>query len=123
MGLAPMDYSQLNDAQLRSAIRFAEKHVRSIEEGRIELLHAYQNEIEAMRRHLFDRLLRRMITVAEPLSDEQRRDLSLALDQRRMQPNQIATMIRSLTYGRTDQLDEITEIEAIALLLRLKAES
>ena len=65
-----MDYSQLNDAELRSAIRFAEKHVASIEEGRAELLHAYQDEIDAMRRHLFDRLLRRMLTAEFRLKAE-----------------------------------------------------
>jgi hypothetical protein len=117
------DYSQLSDEQLRSAIRFAEKHLRSVEEDHVELLHAYQDEISAMRRHLVDRVLRRMITAAVPLSEEQRRELVCALDQRRLQADEIAAVVRAATNGRTDRLDALTEIEAMALLLRLKREA
>jgi hypothetical protein len=46
------DYSQLNDEQLRSAIRFAEKHLRWVQEDHTALLRAYREEINAMRRHL-----------------------------------------------------------------------
>jgi hypothetical protein len=116
------DYAQLNDAQLRSAIRFAEKHMRSLEEGHVALLHAYQDEITAMRRHLLDRVLHRMITAADPLSEQQRRELLHALGQRRMQTKEIAATIRAVTKGRTEQLDALTEIEAMALLLQLERE-
>ena len=117
------DYSQLNDAQLRSAIRFAEKHLRSVEEDHVELLRAYRDEIDAMRRHLVDRVLRRMTTTALPVSEEQQRNLCRVLDQRRMQANEIAAMILAVTKGRTDRLDGLTEIEAMALLLRLEREA
>jgi hypothetical protein len=120
---SPADYSQLSDGQLRSAIRFAERHLRSVEEDHIELLRAYSDEINAMRRNLFDRMFRRMTTAAIPLSDEQRRDLSRALDQHHMQANDIAATIRAATDGRTDRIDALTEIEAMGLLLRLKRES
>jgi len=120
---SPADYSQLSDGQLRSAIRFAERHLRSVEEDHIELLRAYRDEINAMRRNLFDRMFRRMTTAAIPLSDEQRRDLSRALDQHHMQANDIAATIRAATDGRTDRIDALTEIEAMGLLLRLKRES
>jgi hypothetical protein len=113
------DYSQLNDAQLRSAIRFAEKHLRSVEEGHVELLRAYREEIEAMRRELLDRVLRRMTTAALPLSEEQQRDLQRTLDRRHMQADEIASVVRSATKGRADRLEALTEIEAMALLLRL----
>jgi hypothetical protein len=117
------DYSRLNDAQLRSAIRFAEKHLRCVEEDHVELLGAYRDEINAMRRHLFDRVLRRMITEAAPLADEQQRRLSQALQRHRVHPDAMTVLIRAATNGRTDQLDALTEIEAIALLLRLEREA
>ena len=53
------DYSQRNDEQLRSAIRFAEKLLRWVEEDHVTLLRAYREEIDAMRRHPIDRMLRR----------------------------------------------------------------
>jgi hypothetical protein len=117
------DYSQLNDAQLRSAIRFAEKHLRSVEENHVELLRAYRDEISAMRRHLFDRILRRLMTAAVPLTEEQRRNLCRELERRRMQADEIAAVIRSATNGRTDRLEALSEIEAMALLLRLEQEA
>jgi hypothetical protein len=55
------DYSQLSDGQLRAGIRFAEQHIRSVEEDHVELLRVYRDEVDAMRRHLLDRVLRRMI--------------------------------------------------------------
>jgi len=114
------DYSQLSDDQLQSAIRFAELHVRSVEESHVELLRVYRDEIGAMRRQLFDRVLRRLITAAVPLSEEQRLELRETLDQGHIQANEVAAMIRAVTCGRTDRLDTLTEVEAMALLLRLK---
>jgi hypothetical protein len=114
------DYSQLSDAQLRSGIRFAEQHIQSIEADHVELLRAYRDEVDAMRRHLLDRVLRRMVAATSSLSDQQRRDVRRALDRCRMQPDEIAAVVRAATYGRTDQLDALTEIEAMALLLRLE---
>ena len=73
------DYSQLNDEQLRSAIRFAEKHLCWVEEDHTTLLRAYREEIDAMRRHLIDRMLRRIVTGSAPLSDEQRERLKSRL--------------------------------------------
>jgi hypothetical protein len=116
------DYSQLSDDQLRSAIRFVERHIRLVEEDHIELLRAYRDEMDAMRRNLFDRMFRRMTTAALPLSEERQRDLGRALEQHRMQADDIAAAIRGATEGRTDRLDSLTEIEAMGLLLRLKRE-
>jgi hypothetical protein len=115
------DYSGLNDAQLRSAIRFAEKHLRCVEEDHVELLRAYRDEIAAMRRHLVDRVLRRMVNL-ERLSKEQRRTLHRAFDRRRMHAEDIAATIRLATNDRTDRLDALTQIEGTALLLRLERE-
>jgi hypothetical protein len=56
-----MDYSKLNDAQLQSAIRFAEEHLHSLEEDHLELLRVYRDEIDSMRRDLFERVLGRIV--------------------------------------------------------------
>jgi hypothetical protein len=113
------DYSQLDDEQLRSAIRFAEKHLRWIEEDHTALLLAYRGEIDAMRRHLIDRMLRRIITGSAPLSDERRRDLSRAFERRSMDASAISKAVRATSRGRVARVDALTEIEAMALLLRL----
>jgi hypothetical protein len=113
------DYSQLDDEQLRSAIRFAEKHLRWIEEDHTALLLAYRGEIDAMRRHLIDRMLRRIVTGSAPLSDEQRRDLSRAFERRSMDASEISKAVRATSRGRVACVDALTEIEAMALLLRL----
>jgi hypothetical protein len=113
------DYSQLDDDQLRSAIRFAEKHLRWIEEDHTTLLRAYSGEIDAMRSHLIDRMLRRIVTGSAPLSDEQRRDLYHAFERRAMDPTEITKAVRATSRGRVTRVDALTEIEAMALLLRL----
>lgn len=117
------DYSQLNDDQLRSAIRFAEKHLRWVEEDHVSLLRAYREEIDAMRRDLIDRMLRQMVTCSAPLSNEQRRDLRRAFERRAMDASEIANVIRAATRGRTAGVDALTEVEAMALLLRFGRES
>jgi hypothetical protein len=117
------DYSQLNDGQLRSAIRYAEKHLRWVEEDHVALLRAYRAEIDAMRRHLIDRMLTQMVTSSAPLSDEQKRDLSHAFERRAMDASEIAVVVRAASRGRVGHVDALTEIEAMALLLRLGREA
>lgn len=117
------DYSQLNDGQLRSAIRFAEKHLRWVEEDHVTLLRAYREEIEAMRRHLIDRMLRRIVTSSVPLSGEQQRDLRRAFERRAMDASEIAVAVHAASRGRVGHVDALTEIEAMALLLRLDREA
>lgn len=117
------DYSQLNDRQLRSAIRFAEKHLRWVEEDHVTLLRAYREEIDAMRRHLIDRMLRRMVTSSAPLSGEQQRDLNHAFERRAMDASEIVVVVRAASRGRAGHVDALTEIEAMALLLRLDRET
>jgi hypothetical protein len=119
----PFDYSQLNDGQLRSAIRFAENHLRGVEEDHVTLLRAYREEIDAMRRHLIDRMLRRIVTSSAPLSDEQQRNLSHAFERRAMDASEIAVVVRAVSRGRVGHVDALTEIEAMALLLRLDREA
>lgn len=118
----PHDYSQLNDEQIRSAIRFIEKRLRWVQEEHAELTRAYRHEIDAMRRHLIDRLLTRMIAGASPLSDGQRRDLNRAFERRAMKTDEVVRLVRAATKGRADQVGALTEIEAMALLLRLGQE-
>jgi hypothetical protein len=113
-------YSDLNDAQLRTAIRFAEKRLVCVEEDYVELRRAYRDEIDAMRGQLIDRLLRRMIAQAEPLSEEQRCELQRRFERRAMPTEQVAFLVRAASRGRTEQLEALTEIEAMALLLRLE---
>ncbi|HUA09474.1 MAG TPA: hypothetical protein VMA98_09380 [Candidatus Acidoferrales bacterium] len=119
----PGDYSQLSDEQLRSAIRFTEKRLRWTEEEHVELTRAYQGEIDAMRKHLFDRILSRMITGAAPISEEQRDDVTRALERAALPPEAVAQLIRATTKGRADQVTALNEIEAMALLLRLEREA
>ena len=97
------DYSQLNDEQLRSAIQFAEKHLRWVEEDHVMLLRAYREEIDAMRRHFIDRILRRIVTGSAPLSDERRRDLHRAFAQRSMDSIEMAKVVRAASRGRVDE--------------------
>lgn len=113
-------YSQLDDDQLRSAIQFAEKRVRGVEEDHVALLRAYREEISAMRRQLFDRVLSRLIAIGGPLTQAQSRTLQRAIERRGLLPNQIVFLIRATTKGRTERLDDLTEIEAMALRLRLE---
>lgn len=117
------DYSQLSDDQLRSAIRFAEKRVRGVEEDHVALLRAYHEEISAMRRHLFDRVLGRLIAVSGPPTRAQSRTLQRAIEKHGLLPNQVAILIRATTRGRTDRLDALTGIEAMALRLRLERDA
>jgi hypothetical protein len=113
------DYSELNDVQLRAAIRFAEKHLRWVEEDHVTLLRAYREEIYAMRRHLIDRMLRRMVTSSAPLSDEQQRDLSRAFERRAMDTSEIAKIVRAASRGRVGHVAALTERgDGVAVALR-----
>jgi hypothetical protein len=113
-------YSQLSDAQLRAAIRFAEGHLRSVEEDHETLRSAYRDEITAMRSHLVDRLLARILARARPSSDQQRGELRRRFEQRATPAVEVASLVRAASCGRTARLDALNEIEAMALLLRLK---
>ena len=126
-GLAPMHsnsnvdgYSQLTDGQLRAAIRFAEKRIRWADEDHVALQRVYRAEIAAMRKHLIDRLIGRLITTSTHPSAAQVRDLRLAIEQRALLPSDVAMLVRATTKGRTDQLDSLTEVEAVALSIRLE---
>jgi hypothetical protein len=117
------EYSDLNDAQLRTAIRFAEKRLAWVEEDHVELRRAYRDEIDTMRGQLIDRLLARMIAQAGPLSDEQRCELQRRFERRALPAEQIALLVRAASRGRTEQLHALTEIEAMALSLRLERDA
>ncbi len=117
------DYSDLNDAQLRTAIRFAEKRLRWVEEDHVELRRAYRDEIDTMRGQLIDHLLVRMIAQAPPLSEEQRCELQRGFERRAMPAEEVALLVRAASRGRTERLDALTEIEAMALLLRLEGDA
>lgn len=112
-------YVQLNDGQLRAAIRFSEAHLRSVEEDHRALRRAYGDEIAAMRSHLIDRLLARILARARPLSDQQRSELHRRLERRAMPAIEVASLVRAISRGRTGRLDALNEIEAMALLVRL----
>jgi hypothetical protein len=114
------DYSQLSDDQLHSAIRFAEKRLHWSEEDHAVLLHAYRDEIAAMRRHLMDRVLARLLVNDSPASTEQHRELRRTLAERQASEKEVARMIRSVTDGRTDRIEELLEIEAMALRICLE---
>jgi hypothetical protein len=75
-------YSRLNDAQLRGAIRFAEAHLRSVEEAHEALRSAYRDEIAMMRSHFVDRLLARILARARSLSEQQGSELRRRFERR-----------------------------------------
>jgi hypothetical protein len=114
------EYSHLNDAQLRSAIRFAEAHLRSVEEDHDALRRAYCDEIALMRRHLIDRLLVRILARASPSSEQQRSELRRRFERRATPAVEVASLVHAVSRGRTNQVDALSEIEAMALLLRLE---
>jgi hypothetical protein len=116
---ATSEYSHLNDAQLRSAIRFSEAHLRSVEEDHDVLRRAYGDEIALMRSDLIDRLLVRVLTRARPASEQQLDELRRRFERRSTSALEVAALARAASRGRVDQLDALSEIEAIALLLRL----
>jgi hypothetical protein len=116
---AQLNYSELSDAQLRSALRFAEERIRWMEEDHMILLHSYRDEVATMRRHLVDRILARMAARGARLSREQYRDVGRAFGRHGMTADDIAILVRSATKGRSDRVDALTEIEAMAVLLRL----
>jgi hypothetical protein len=72
-----LNYSELSDDQLRSAIRFAEERIRWKEEDHVILLQAYRDEVTTMRRHLVGRILARMAASGARLSREQYRDIEV----------------------------------------------
>jgi hypothetical protein len=115
-----LNYSELSDDQLRSAIRFAEQRVRWMEEDHVTLLHAYREEVTTMRRHLVNRMLARMAARGARLSREQHRDIGRAFERHGMSADDIAILVRSATKGRSDRADALTEIEAMAVLLWLE---
>jgi hypothetical protein len=112
----------LTDAQLRSALRFAERRLRSLDIEHTALRRAYRHEIATIRRQLIDRLLKRMMARDGPLSDEQQAELRRRFDERVLSTAQIAGLVRTVSRGRTDAVAALTEIEAMALLLRLEQE-
>ncbi len=75
-----------------------------------------------MRRHLIDRMLRRIVTSSARLLDEQRHDLHRAFARRSMDPSEIAKVVRAASRGRVGEVDALTDVEAMALLLRLDRE-
>jgi len=114
-------YAGLADAQLRSALRFAETHLRSVQDDHDSLCRLYRDEIAAMRSHLIDRLIARVITRAKPLSDQQRLELLRRFEWRAMPRAKVVSLVRSASRGRTDHLEALSEIEAMAILLYLGA--
>lgn len=120
-GRAP-DYAQLSDKQLRAAIRFAVKRLNCLQEDHAELVRVYRDEIAAMRRHLFERLLAGLIATDTRMSTEQSREVHCAVRRCGKHPNEILFLIRATTKGRSDRLDDLTELEATAFLLRLERE-
>jgi hypothetical protein len=112
----------LTDARLRSSLRFAERRLRSLDTEHKALQRAYRHEIATIRRQLIDRLLKRMIAQDAPLSEAQRDELRLRFEERALSAAQIAGLVRTVSRGRTNETSSLSEIEAMALLLRLEKE-
>lgn len=112
-------YDHLSDADLRTAIRFTEAHLRTAVVDHDVLCRAYRREIATMRRLLTDRNSGRISTCgAPPLLGRQR-----ALDSRfralGISAERIRLLVRAASRGRTDQVRALTDVEAIAMLLCL----
>lgn len=112
-------YDHLSDADLRTAIRFTESHLRTAVADHDALCRAYRREIATMRRLLTDRGPYRITTCgASPLSGRQR-----ALDSRfralGISAERIRLLVRAASRERTDQVGALTDVEAIAMLLCL----
>lgn len=73
-----------------------------------------------MRKHLIDRILTRMVSGAVPLSEQQCLELNAAFERCAMKADEVARLVRAATKGRSEQICALTEIEAMALLLRLQ---
>lgn len=86
----------------------------------MSLLRCYRAEVTTMRRQLVDRMLSRMAARGARLSPEQRRDIECAFERRGMSADDIAILVRSATKGRSEHPEALTEIEAMAVLLRLE---
>ena len=110
----------LTDAQLRSALRFAERRLRSLDTEYTALQRAYRHEIATIRRLLIDRLLNRMMAQDGPLSVEQQVELRRRFERHGLSGDQISGLARTVSRGRTDAIGPLTEIEGMALLLRLE---
>jgi len=68
-------------------------------------------------------MLKRMVTSSAPLSDEQKHNLSRAFERRAMDASEIAKIVHAASRGRVGHVAALTEIEAMALLLRLGREA
>jgi hypothetical protein len=113
-------YSQLSDAQLRSAIRFAQAHLRSVEDDQEPVRNIYREEVAIMRSEPLDRLLARIVMRARPLSDQQLDELHRRFESQALPTAQVTAVVRAAPRGRTDRLDALSEIEAMGILLRLE---
>lgn len=111
-------YRRLSDADLRTAIRFAKSHLRSVAQNHHVLCRAYRREIATMRRLLVRRGSRPEPACRASLSDRQR-----ALDSRfralGTPAGRVRSLVRAASRGRTDQVRALTDVEAIALLFCL----
>lgn len=121
---APADatdsFADLDDAQLRSALRFVHAHLRSVQDDHAILCRLYRQEIAIMRGHLIDRLLARIITRAKPLSDQQRLELLRRFERHATPPATVVSLVRAASRGRTDHMGALSEVEAMAILLHLE---
>lgn len=119
-GCQRLNLDELSDTQMQSAIRFAEERIRWIEEDHAVLVRSYRDELVAMRRHLVNRIFARMAARGTPLSGAQRQDLRRTFRVRSMTAEAVCALVRAATKGRTDRLDALTEIEAMAIMLHLQ---
>lgn len=116
----PLNYAELSDDQLQSAIRFAQERIRWVEQDHVVLINSYRDEVTVMRRHLINRVLARMTACDDPLSRSQYADLCKAFVVRDMTADAVSALVRAATKGRSERLDCLTEVEAMAILLRLE---
>lgn len=121
---APADatdpFASLDDAQLRSALRFVHAHLRSVQDDHDILCRLYRQEIAIIRSHLIDRLLGRIITRGKPLSDQQLVELLRRFERHATPRAKVVALVRAASRGRTDHMEALSEVEAMAILLHLE---
>ena len=112
-------YQSLSEIDLRMAIRLAEQHLRSAAYRHHELCRAYRTEIAAMRTALAERIWRRITMGSRRPSEEQRRALYSRLNALGISAVRIRSLVHAVSQGRTTEVDALSEVEAIAVLLYL----
>lgn len=111
-------YSQLTDAELKRAVEFLSDHLERAR-GSAVLESLYREEIYALRAQLVDRMLRRTFDASPPATTQQRSTLRYIAKLRRMDRNEIASIVGEISRGREKRFKRLSAMEASLLIIQL----